>query len=243
MTALRLLQPRYLSVLESQTPAQFRDRVIRFGRSLGFDTVNAMIVLDHSLTNTEFLGVDNTPEGYVQAHADHDLGRRDPVMQHCKRASVPIIWDQSTYVAHGQGPIWEEQALYGFCTGVALAMHLPGDRHFFIGVDRDRALPEGAKAMTRIVADLQLFAVHAQEAAFRIFAPEIRSDSESPRLTARELEALRWTMDGKLAWEVGEAMNISERTAVFHLQNAVRKLRCRSKHQAVLKALRMGLLA
>ena len=65
---------------------------------------------------------------------------------------------------------------------------------------------------------------------------------ERPALTPRELEALRWTMDGKTAWEVGAVMGISERTAVLHVNNAMHKLGCVNKHQAVLKALRLGLI-
>lgn len=61
-------------------------------------------------------------------------------------------------------------------------------------------------------------------------------------LTPRELECLRWTMEGKTAWEVGTILGISERTAVLHLNNAMHKLDCSSKHQAVLKALRLGLI-
>ena len=38
-------------------------------------------------------------------------------------------------------------------------------------------------------------------------------------------------------------MSISERTAVLHLQNAMHKLNCVNKHQAVLKALRLRLIA
>jgi len=49
-------------------------------------------------------------------------------------------------------------------------------------------------------------------------------------------------MDGKSAFEVADALNISERTAVFHIQNVMNKLDCSSKHQAVLKAMRLGLL-
>jgi DNA-binding CsgD family transcriptional regulator len=92
------------------------------------------------------------------------------------------------------------------------------------------------------VAELQLFAVHAQDAAFRIFAPPTQKLVDGPALTPRELEALRWTMEGKTAWEVGTIMNIAERTAVLHLQNSMHKLGCTNKHQAVLKALRLGLL-
>jgi DNA-binding CsgD family transcriptional regulator len=49
-------------------------------------------------------------------------------------------------------------------------------------------------------------------------------------------------MDGKTAWEVGSLMGISERTAVMHVTNAMHKLGCVNKHQAVLKALRLGLI-
>jgi DNA-binding CsgD family transcriptional regulator len=62
------------------------------------------------------------------------------------------------------------------------------------------------------------------------------------RLTPRELECLKWTMEGKTAWEVGGILGISERTAVLHLSNAMRKLDTHNKHQAVLKALRLGLI-
>lgn len=61
-------------------------------------------------------------------------------------------------------------------------------------------------------------------------------------LTPRELEALRWTMEGKTAWEVGEILGIAEQTAVRHLTNATRKLDCVHKHHAVVKALRLGLI-
>ena len=162
-------------------------------------------------------------------------------MQHCKRASVPIIWDQATYVRDGLGEMWEEQARFGYASGIALALHMPEGRHFFMGVDRDRPVPQDAGELTRIVADLQLFAVYAQDAAQRILAPSLVNPS-APSLTPRELEALRWTMEGKTAWEVGDLLGITERTAVLHVSNATHKLGCVNKHQAVLKALRLGLL-
>jgi DNA-binding CsgD family transcriptional regulator len=102
-------------------------------------------------------------------------------------------------------------------------------------------MPTEAGAVSRIVADLQLFAVHAQDAAMRLLIPET-IQSERPRLTPRELETLRWTMEGKTAWEVGGILGISERTAVLHINNAMHKLDATNKHQAVLKALRLGLI-
>ena len=110
-----------------------------------------------------------------------------------------------------------------------------------IGVDRDQALPKDPIEITRLVADLQLFAVHAQDTAMRVLVPQ-HLQPERPNLTPRELDSLRWTMEGKTAWEVGSIMGIAERTAVLHVSNAMHKLGCNNKHQAVLKALRLGLL-
>lgn len=237
-----LLHGSFLSVMQAETEAVFRQEVIRFANELGFDYVSAMTVVDQSLTHSEFYTVDNTPQAYRDAFAKSNIGRMDPVMQHCKRGTVPILWDQGTYVRHGAEALWEEQAAFGYRTGVALAMHLPQGRHFMLGVDRDQSLPADATALTRIVADLQLFAVHAQDAALRLFVPPNVIALERPKLTPRELEALRWTMEGKTAWEVGTILGISERTAVLHLQNAMHKLEATNKHQAVLKALRLGLI-
>jgi DNA-binding CsgD family transcriptional regulator len=236
-----MLQDGYLSVLESRNRDEFLGQIVRFSKRLGFDTVSATTVIDHFLGEPEFIAVDNTPASYVDAFEDTGMARRDPVMQHCKIQSVPIIWNQDTYVGVGQADKWEVQARYGYRTGIAMALHLPEGRHFFLGVDRDQSLPSDRSELTRMVADLQLFAVHAQEAAVRIMLPPAR-DAEAPALTPRELESLRWTMEGKTAWEVGNILGISERTAVLHVNNAMHKLGCTNKHQAVLKALRMGLI-
>lgn len=238
-----MLQGGYQSVLEAQTREEFRGEVIRFAHNLGFGIVAATAVQDQSLGNAHFEGVDNIPSAYQDRFENSASWHVDPVLQHCKRSSVPIVWDRSTYANNGLLTHWEEQAAYGFRTGIAVALHMPEGRHFMIGVDSDDELPSNSSALTRAVADLQLFAVHAQEAAWRVLMPSaVVPPSTEARLTPRELECLRWTMEGKTAWEVGAILSITERTAVLHLNNAMRKLDCASKHQAVLKALRLGLI-
>lgn len=232
----------FSSVMQARTREEFREEIIRFTKQLGFETVSALTVIDQGLGRSEFITIDNTPQSYRDAYVDSSASKLDPVMQHCKRASFPIVWDQQTYVAQGLGDKWEHQAQFGYSTGIAMAVHLPEGRHFMLGVDRDKPLPGDKRELQRIVADLQLFTVHAQEAALRLLvSPELQP--EKPRLTPRELEALRWTMDGKTAWEVGALLGISERTAVMHVNNAMHKLGCSNKHQAVLKALRLGLIS
>jgi DNA-binding CsgD family transcriptional regulator len=238
-----MLPAAYTSILDVESRSAFRDGLVHFSRSLGFDTVSAMAVVDLAIGRSEFVSVDNAPDGFAPVMQSTTGMRRDPVMQHCRHNSVPIIWNQDTYTRHGMGDMWEEQARFGYRTGIAMALHLPEGRHFAFGVERDQPLPTDRCELQRIVADLQLFAVHAQDAAMRLLSPSLPIAPERPpSLTPRELEALRWTMEGKTAWEVGAILGISERTAVLHVNNAMHKLGCASKHQAVLKALRLGLI-
>jgi DNA-binding CsgD family transcriptional regulator len=237
-----LLQSGYLSVLEAHTRDELQDQVVRFAHELGFQTVTAMSVIDHVLGEPEFFSIDNAPIGYYEQEGnDSKAAKLDPVMQHCKVKSLPIVWNQATYVEAGQAEKWERQAQFGYRCGIALALHMPEGRHFLLGVDRDQPLPKDPVEITQMVAALHLYAVHAHEAANRVLSPAFLPP-EKPPLTPRELETLRWTMEGKTAWEVGRILGIAEDTVIRHAHSASRKLGCSSKHHAVVKALRLGLI-
>lgn len=67
------------------------------------------------------------------------------------------------------------------------------------------------------------------------------SDDACP-LTGRQRECLRWVMDGKSDWEIGEILTISERTAHNHVEAAKRQLEVGTRTQAVVQAWRRGWL-
>lgn len=236
------LQAEYLSVLEATTRDELQLECVRFARQLGFQTIAGTVVIDRALGESTFMSVDNTPAAYLDTFMDRGNAKRDPVSQHCKNSSLPIIWDQSTYVSAGRGEMWEHQARHGYSFGISLALHMPEGRHFLLGIDRDQALPSCATEITRMTSALQLFAVYAQDAAMRVLLPQGRYEKEPCDLTPRELECLRWTMEGKTAWELGRILGIAEQTAVRHTFNAARKLGCVNKHHAVVKAMRLGLI-
>lgn len=229
-------------LLELNTLEDFGREVVCFAKRLGFDTINATAVLDKPDGSTAFAWVDNNPAAYRPYANDFELARCDPVSQHCKRSSRPIIWDRGTYVASGADEKWEMQASFGYRAGIAVALHLPRGAHFLVGVDRDGPLPRDPVELARMTGALQLFICHAQESGFCILMPDVGDAAQAYSLSPRELESLRWTMEGKTAWEVGHILGISEQTAARHLCNAARKLDCTSKHHAVVKALKLGLI-
>jgi DNA-binding CsgD family transcriptional regulator len=61
-------------------------------------------------------------------------------------------------------------------------------------------------------------------------------------LSARELDCLKWTAEGKTAWEASVILGITERTVRFHLNAAREKLQCATTTQAVAKAVRDNMI-
>ena len=71
-----------------------------------------------------------------------------------------------------------------------------------------------------------------------------RKESALPNpLSARELEVLRWTAQGKTSVEIGHILTLSDHTVNAYLTNAIKKLDCVNRTQLVAKALRLKLIA
>lgn len=238
-----MLLQRYLDVSQSADVAALETKLVSFAHDMDFPLVSATLVIDRPgpATKPVFVTVGNTPEAFLQASRDYDSSVRDPVNKRLKRMSVPFVYDQDMYTGEGAGDLFEQQAQFGYRTGVCVALHLPDHKHFVLGVDREKALPKEPVRLTRLMADLQLLAVHAQSAAISLLTPA-DSGVVDPKLTAREIEVLRWTMEGKSAWAVGEILGVTEHAVNFHLRNVFRKLNVSSKHSAVLKAMNLGLI-
>ncbi len=232
----------YYEISQAPDRQSFESRLVDFAHEMDFGLMSAVLVVDCPGRDSAFISIGNTPTEYLEGYGNREDWARDPVLQTLKRLSAPVVYDQSMYVRGGAGDLWEEQAVYGYRTGISMVLHLPGGRHFMLGVDREQELPSDDARLTRMVADLQLLAVHAQDAAVRLLLDEAQDQLQLPRLTAREREVLRWTGEGKSSWEVGVILGMSEHTVNFHLRNLMGKLDVTSKHQAVLKALSIGLI-
>ena len=82
---------------------------------------------------------------------------------------------------------------------------------------------------------IHLMAMYAFDRVRRLLKP---GNDEPCKLTPREKEVLAWSSRGKSAWEVGEIINITQRTVEQHLENARRKLGAMNGTHAVALAIR-----
>jgi DNA-binding CsgD family transcriptional regulator len=240
MTPVR--HQHYLDVASARDLASFERRLVQFAELIDFPLVSAALVVEHPGSAPSIVSVSNVPEAFADASRDLGDSRRDPVLQRLKTLHVPFVYDQALYVQDGAGELWEAQAPFGYRTGISMALHMTGGRHFLLGVDRPDPLPKDVDVVVRMMADLQLLGVFAQETAVRLLLPEASAGAEVPSLTPREQEILRWARDGKSNHVIGQLLNISLSTVNYHLRSAMSKLGVASKHHAAAKANALGLL-
>lgn len=91
----------------------------------------------------------------------------------------------------------------------------------------------------RSIPIIDYLAPHFHSALLRIGLKELMPIKA---LSSREKEVLRWISAGKTTWEMSKILCISERTVIFHTQNAMKKLGATSRAQAIALALQHGLL-
>lgn len=234
---------RYEQVSQAADFASFRQGLIDFANDLDFGLIAGVLAIEHRGpgTKNEYITVSNTPTAFLEAFNDASNAKRDPVHRHVMNNAAPLVYDQDLYVKADAADLWEKQAPFGYKTGLAVSVHMPGYRRFLLGVDRDAPLPKDPIKLNRMIADLQLLAVHAQDAAARLLVSK-RTTGGSPKVSARQLEILRLTMEGKSAWVVGSLLGISENTVNYHMKQLFEKLNVSNKPHAVLKAMELGLL-
>src|SRR5947208_823892 len=93
-----VLLNQFTSVLNVRSREDLFVQVLAFTKHLGFDTFNATVVVDRGGSDSEFSWVHNPPSDYRAHCEDPRAARRDPVCQHCRRSSRPIVWNQRSYI-------------------------------------------------------------------------------------------------------------------------------------------------
>lgn len=234
---------RYEQVSQAADLTSFRQGLIDFANDLDFGLVVGVLAIENRGPGAkpEYISIGNTPQQFLEASRNPENAKRDPVHQRLMRQSTPLIYDQDFYVNAEAGDLWEVHAPFGYRTGIAVGVHMPGYRRLLLGVDREKPLPKDPLKLNRLIADLQLLAVHAQDAAGRLLVSK-REDSAKPKLAARQLEILKLSMEGKSAWVVGSLLGISENTVNYHMKQLFKQLDVSTKQQAVLKAMEWGLI-
>lgn len=168
----------------------------------------------------------------------------DPISARCKDDVTPEAWliDKNATEFDGFPPeaakLFQAAQMAGVRGGVCVPIRdhgvLLGNLTLSTRSDIDNNWLQNARSHA------MLFAAHLHQCCKKFINASV--EKNNPQLSNREIECLSWASRGKTSWEISRVLSISERTVVFHLQNAKNKLGAVTRQQAVAISLMLGLL-
>ena len=171
------------------------------------------------------------PSGWKDVYEDACYFNHDPVFQHAQTGHQPIVWSackQQASLTKTAMKIFAEAAEYDLTDGYIMPVRgfgdLPGAVTFG-GLDPDLSIES---RMT-----LFMLGAYAYEGLRRL---NEKFRQLPAILTKRELEVLRWSAEGKSAWDIGVILKIGETTVRTHQASIRRKYGVPSIIQAAVLA-------
>lgn len=178
--------------------------------------------------------ISSYPTTWTTHYLERHYERFDPVILRVIAHPEPFEWGLgvgSLTPSKLQQEMLEEASGFGIRCGFTVPIHDCRGLTAAVTFASNERRPLFERTVNEHARVLQLMAMYFHSHARRKLAPERLVNGVS--LSPRELECLEWASQGKSAWEIGQIIGISRRTAAFHLDNAKAKLRVRSICQAV----------
>jgi LuxR family transcriptional activator of conjugal transfer of Ti plasmids len=185
--------------------------------------------------------ISNYPSAWTEHYLQNHYERFDPVILQALGRPEPFEWGLgigSTTQSKLQRELFEEAAKFGVRSGFTIPIHDYRGPIAAVTFAADERHPQFERCIVEHGRVLQLMAMYFHAHARRKIAPDRVVDGVP--LSPREFECLKWTAQGKSAWEIGRILGISRRTAAFHLDNAKAKLGVHSICQAVARLIASG---
>lgn len=178
------------------------------------------------------------PSGWQERYVEQDYVRRDPAVLHLRHAILPYTWDDllnNPNFSSLERNIVYEAGDFDLNAGFVVPLHglRSGSAILTIaGENRDTSRQDQA--------EMHLASIYVHAHLRGLATPPGKKTSVN--LTPRERECLCWAAAGKTDWEISEILAISEKTANAHIEQAKRKFDVATRVQAVVHAIRLGLI-
>jgi DNA-binding CsgD family transcriptional regulator len=209
-------------------------------QSFGWDHVSIQRVPAEQERSLSPLMFETTlPGAYLR---DFDRGQYlplCPLMLQMRRSLLPQSWSLADFDRTDAKPalveLFELMERHDLTSGIVFGFFLPDGHRYALRFDGTRS-----PLSQNEVNELSVLSLQALDVFNQI---HISGDQQHNPLSARELEVVSWTAQGKTSVEIGQILTLSDHTVNAYLTNAIRKLDCVNRTQLVAKALRLKLIA
>jgi LuxR family quorum sensing-dependent transcriptional regulator len=230
----RLLTSKVLLVIEGINRAQTSEEVtVELERAFSELGVKHYIfnILTHPDTRFKDMTLaSRAPQDFLDWANTQDL-RNDAAIVHVRRVSRAFSYDKSPI--HGEKSRAFMDTIIDFNLAHGVMVPVPG-QHGSVGY---AWMADGDDIM-RLLPVLEPIAI----SAFYRLRTLVDAPLAVVKLSEREREILKWTALGKTAWDIGEILQISNRTVEWHIAQSMKKLGAVTRTQAVILAIQYGLL-
>lgn len=210
-------------------------------RDFGFDVFLMTGVPLPGETLDEHVVVSGWAEEWLERYGSKNYVHVDPIANQIRRTTNPFRWSDIVYdhkrEKAGHTVMCEAQDFKmrdGFCVPIYT---LGGYQAVVTMGGENYDLSQRDEAAIQLIS---LFA-HSKTTELRMEHNNVPS-KEIPHLTRRETEVLKWTSQGKTAWEIGQILSIAEGTVHLHIRSINRKFETSNKVHSVAEAMRVGLI-
>lgn len=231
------------ALLNCKTEEVWCETFFALGKNLGFDqAIFGVVPNKQAPLESAFLRSSYSPQ-WRSIYDSKRFHYIDPTVGHCLASSLPLVWTPKTFRTVGQKQLYEEASGYGIRSGISFPMHGANGEFGVISFVNDVAPgPKFQREALHALAELALIRDYAFVSSLGFVTPQDAKQKEV-RVTTRELECLKWTMDGKSSWEIAKILHCTESTVNFHMTNIRRKFEVSTRRQAVIKAIRLGVIS
>jgi len=229
-----------LALLDCEDEDEWSTALFALAREHGFEQTVYGIVPNRQTPLEQAFLRSNYSSDWRSKYDAEKLHYVDPTVGHCLNSTLPLIWEPKTFSDARQKELYEEACGYGIRSGITYPVHGANGEFGVISFVSDTlADKKFRRELGRFMPELALIRDYVFESSLRF----LKSPGPAAvRLTGRELESLKWAMLGKSSWEISRIMNCAEATVNFHFANARRKFKVNTRQQAVVKAIRLGLI-
>lgn len=229
------------SVLACRTEGQLRAQVSSHAEAFGFSTW--VYVAKPNLLQAPPYVLSSFPTSWITPRPELIAADSDVAIARCRDTSTPFVWTSKfsdEELDRVCPSFFRHPSNFGLGAGINVPVHGLGCQWSMLSFATPGHLRSG-RALLHQMGSIVLLASLAHQAAREL---ALRSVGEpKQQLTPREAECLRWAAHGKTGWEISRLLGITERTVIFHMDNAVRKLGVSGRRQAVARAIALNLIA
>ena len=239
MTDLDLFE----SLLSCATVEDLHATTVEITKQMGFEHFLYAVRVNTSLTRPYQFVFSGYPKAWREHYDASGYANIDPTVHHCAKKVTPVIWDKKVYVGKPASKMMGEAADCGLVSGASFAVHGGHGEVAMLSLASSQQSYQAKRDIISTLGAAQLLTCYLHEAIQRIVLSTCPLPLQKVSLTDREKECMLWAAEGKTGGEIADILNISERTVIFHLQNAGQKMGVTSRQHAVSRAISMGLIA